>query len=452
MKIIIAGGGKVGAALTRQLSSEGHDITLIDSNQAVLDNTIEKYDVISVKGNCATSKVLEQAGIKEATLLIAATSEDEINLLCCLTAHTINPDLHTIARIRNPEYSEQIYQMRKIFALSLTVNPERQAAREIEKLLRFPGFLKRDSFAKDRVEIVEIRVGGDSILNGTSLSDLTSIVKCQVLVCTVLRDGEAIMPGGSFILKENDRIFVTAPTNELTTLLKNLNIITHRIKSVMLAGGGRLSIYLARLLTKSGMNVRIIEKDYDRCVMLAQLLPAADIIHGDASSLPLLESEGISECDALVSLTGLDEMNMVISLYATDHKVPLVITKFGHAEETSIFNRLSIGSIISPRELCCNIIARYVRAMHKQTGAAVSVHSIAAGKAEAAEFIVDKGTLHCDEPLKSFKIRKNVLIVCITHQGSTIIPNGDSCFCIDDTVVVVTVAGTALSQLNDIFE
>ena len=428
MKIIIAGGGKVGAALTRQLSSEGHDITLIDSNQAVLDNTIEKYDVISVKGNCATSKVLEQAGIKEATLLIAATSEDEINLLCCLTAHAVNPNLHTIARIRNPEYSEQIYQMRKIFALSLTVNPERQAAREIEKLLRFPGFLKRDSFAKDRVEIVELRVGEESILNGISLSELTSIVKCQVLVCTVLRDGEAIMPGGSFILEENDRIFVTAPTNELTTLLKNLNIITHRIKSVMLAGGGRLSIYLS------------------------QLLPAVDIIHGDASSLPLLESEGISECDALVSLTGLDEMNMVISLYATDHKVPLVITKFGHAEETSIFNRLAIGSIISPRELCCNIIARYVRAMHKQTGAAVSVHSIAAGKAEAAEFIVDKGTLHCDEPLKSFKIRKNVLIVCITHQGSTIIPNGDSCFCIDDTVVVVTVAGTALSQLNDIFE
>ncbi len=445
MKIIIAGGGKVGAALTRQLSSEGHDITLIDSNQAVLDNTIEKYDVISVKGNCATSKVLEQAGIKEATLLIAATSEDEINLLCCLTAHAVNPNLHTIARIRNPEYSEQIYQMRKIFALSLTVNPERQAAREIEKLLRFPGFLKRDSFAKDRVEIVELRVGEESILNGISLSELTSIVKCQVLVCTVLRDGEAIMPGGSFILEENDRIFVTAPTNELTTLLKNLNIITHRIKSVMLAGGGRLSIYLSQLLTKSGMN-------YDRCVMLAQLLPAVDIIHGDASSLPLLESEGISECDALVSLTGLDEMNMVISLYATDHKVPLVITKFGHAEETSIFNRLAIGSIISPRELCCNIIARYVRAMHKQTGAAVSVHSIAAGKAEAAEFIVDKGTLHCDEPLKSFKIRKNVLIVCITHQGSTIIPNGDSCFCIDDTVVVVTVAGTALSQLNDIFE
>lgn len=452
MKIIIAGSGKVGAALTRQLSSEGHDITLIDSNQAVLDNTIEKYDVISVRGNCASSKVLLQAGVKEATLLIAATSEDEINLLCCLTAHAVNPDLHTIARIRNPEYSEQIYQMREIFALSLTVNPERQAAREIEQLLKFPGFLKRDSFAKDRVEIVELRVNGDSILNGICLSGLTGIVKCQVLVCTVLRDGEAIMPGGSFVLKEDDRIFVTAPTNELTTLLKNLNIITHKIKRVMLAGGGRLSIYLAQRLTKSGMNVRIIEKDYERCVMLAQLLPSADIIHGDASSLPLLEREGISECDALVSLTGLDEMNMVISLYAADHKVPQVITKFGHAEDTAIFNRLAIGSIISPRELCCNIIARYVRAMHKQTGAAVSVHSIAAGKAEASEFIVDRATQHCGEPLKTFKIRKNVLIVCITHQGSTMIPNGDSCFRIKDTVVVVTVAGTALSQLNDIFE
>ncbi len=452
MKIIIAGSGKVGASLTRQLSAEGHDITLIDSNQSVLDNTIEKYDIISVRGNCATSQVLQQAGAKEANLLIAATSEDEINLLCCLTAHALNPDLHTIARIRNPEYSQQIYQMRDIFALSLTVNPEQQAAHEIEKLLKFPGFLKRDSFAKDRVEIVELRVDGESKLNGICLNDLTGIINCHVLVCTVLRGGEAIMPGGSFVLREDDRIFVTAPTNELATLLKNLNIITHRIKRVMLAGGGRLSIYLARLLTKSGMDVSIIEKDYDRCVTLAQLLPSADIIYGDASSLPLLESEGLSECDALVSLTGLDEMNMVISLYATDHKVTQVITKFGHAEDTAIFNRLAIGSIISPRELCCNTIVRYVRAMHKQTGSAVSVHSIAAGRAEAVEFIVDKNTLHCDEPLKTIKIRKNVLIVCITHRGSTEIPNGDSCFSKKDTVVVVTVAGTALSQLNDIFE
>lgn len=452
MNIIIAGSGKVGGSLTRQLSAEGHDITLIDSNQSVLDSTIEKYDVISVAGNCATSKVLMQAGVKEANLLIAATNEDEVNLLCCLTAHTINPNLHTIARIRNPEYSEQVFQMREMFALSLVVNPELQAAHEIEHLLKFPGFLKRDSFAKNRVEIVEIRVDGESKLNGINLSDLTSIVKCQVLVCTVLRDGEAIMPGGSFTLKEDDRIFVTAPTNELATLLKNLDIITHKIKRVMLAGGSRASIYLARLLSKSGMNVQIIEKDYDKCVTLAQYLPSVDIIHGDASSLPLLESEGLSECDALVSLTGLDEMNMVISLYATDHKVPHVITKFGHAEDTSIFNRLAIGSIISPRELCCNTIVRYVRAMHKQTGGAVSIHSIAAGKAEALEFIVDKNTHHCNEPLKSFKIRKNVLIVCITHTGKTVIPNGDSFFRVGDTVVIVTVAGTVLSQLNDIFD
>lgn len=452
MKIIIAGDGKVGAMLTKQLSAEGYDLTLVDANLKVLESTEERYDIMVVQGNCASMETLEQAGVKEANLLIAVTNADEVNLLCCMTAHGLNPDIHTIARIRNPEYTEQVYKMRSLFALSLMVNPEKQAAVEIERLLKYPGFLKRDTFAKERVEIVELRVESDHKLCNTALNDLYSIVKCKILVCMVIRNGKAIAPDGNFVLQAGDRIFVTAPTNTLTLLLKNLGIITHKVKRVILCGGGRVSYYLAQILLKNGIGVQIVEQDYERCIQLANLLPQASVIHGDASREFLLDNEGISNCDALVTLTGMDETNIIISLYGSNCKVPQIITKLGRLENNTILDSLPIGSIISPKELCCNNIVRYVRAMENQTGAALTVHTIADGQAEAVEFMVDEHTLHCGEPLKKLKLKKNVLIVCITHGAQLEIPNGDSSFVRGDTVVVVTGADRVIYQLNDIFD
>ena len=452
VKIIIAGDGKVGAILTRQLSAEGYDLTLIDANLKVLESTEERYDIMSVQGNCASMDVLEQAGIREADLLIAVTNADEVNLLCCMTAHGMNSNIHTIARIRNPEYTEQIYKMQNLFALSMMINPERQAAVEIERLLKYPGFLKRDTFAKGRVEIVELRVEAGHKLCNIALNDLYSIVKCKILVCTVIRNGRAVAPGGNFVLMEGDRIFVTAPANVLTILLKNLGIITHKVKRVILCGGGRVSYYLAQSLLKNGIGVQIVEQDFDRCTQLANLLPQASVIHGDASREFLLDNEGISDCDALVTLTGVDEMNIIISLYGSSCKVPQIITKLGRLENNPVMDSLPIGSIISPKELCCNHIVRYVRAMENQAGAALTIHTIADGQSEAVEFVVDRNTLHCGEPLKKLKLKKNVLIVCITHGMKLDIPNGDSCFEYGDTVIVVTGAGRVIYQLNDIFE
>ena len=452
MKIIIAGDGKVGSMLTRQLSAEGYDITLIDANPKVLESTEEMYDIMAVQGNCATMEVLEQAGVKDADLLIAATSADEINLLCCLTAHSMNKKLHTIARIRNPEYTDQIIKMREVFPLSMTINPEKQAALEIERLLKYPGFLKRDTFAKGRVEIVELRVDADSPLCDHTLADLDSVVGCKVLVCAVLRDGSAVAPDGNYTLLAGDRIFVTAPTDTLETLLKNLNIITHKVKRVMLCGGGRLSYYLAKQLEQSGISVRLIEQDYDRCVHLANLLPGVTVIHGDASDERLLESEGMDDCDALVTMTGLDELNMVISLQGTIRHVPQVITKLGRVDNSHILDRLPIGSTISPKQLCCNTIVRYVRALRNQTGAALTVHTIEDGHAEALEFRVDEGTKHIGEPLKKLHLKKNILVVCITHRGNQEIPGGDSFYEEGDTVIVVTSGDVVIYQLNDIFE
>ena len=261
MNIIIAGDGKVGSMLTQQLSTEGHDITVIDSNSRVLEATVERYDVIAVHGNCASMDVLLQAGVKDADLLIAATSEDAVNLLCCTTAHALNPKLHTIGRIRNPEYTEQIYRMRNVFGLSMVINPENQTATEIDRLLKYPGFLRRDTFAKGRTEIVELRVSSGSKLCNVRLMDLRSIVKCQVLVCAVLRDGAASAPKGDFVLREGDRVCFTALSQNLTTLLKNLDILTRRVRNVTICGGGRGSYNLASRLKKSGISSRIIEKD-----------------------------------------------------------------------------------------------------------------------------------------------------------------------------------------------
>ena len=451
MRIIIAGCGKVGSMLLAQLSSEGHDVTIIDSNPKVLQSSVERYDVMGVHGNCASLSVLKQSGVKDADLLIAATSHDEVNLLCCTTAHALNSKLHTIARIRNPEYTEQIYGMRDIFGLSMVINPENRAATEIERLLKYPGFLRRDTFAKGRTEIVELRVDAGSKLCNVPLMDLRSIVKCQVLVCAVIRNGSSIAPKGDFVLRQGDRLFVTALSENLTTLLKNLGILTRRIRNVTICGGGKISYYLAKRLEKSGIDFHIIESDWKQCQKLCEQLPNATIIHGDISDQEILEDSSFVSSDAIVTLTGLDELNVIVSLYAATQNIPQVITKLSHTQKRGVLNNLALGSVVCPRELVCNNIVRYVRAMESQTGAALTVHAIADGQAEAMEFLVDETTRNCGKTLKEIKLKPNVLLVSVSHGAATEIANGDSSFVPGDTVLVVTDGREVIRQLNDIF-
>ena len=450
MNIIIAGTGKVGLTLARQLAAEGHDITLIDEDQLILEEAVEQFESMAVCGNCASKEILLRAGVESANLVIAATGADEVNLLCCMTAHGLNSGIHTIARVRTPEYEEQIVTMPEVFPLSMTVNPEKQAATEIERLLQYPGFLRRDTFAKGLVEIVELRIDGESKLKDVALRDMSATVKCKVLVCAVLRGGTAVAPRGDFTLMAGDRVFVTAPTEVLATLLKNLGIITRRVRRVLICGGGRLSFYLADMLEKDGITVRLIERDRPRCVELASQLPKTAVVCGDGSSQSLLDNQGIDQVDAMVSLTGMDETNMIISLYGNVKQVPQVITKLSHGER-SIAHQLPLGSIICPKELCSNIIVRYVRAMQNQTGAAVSVHTIADGQAEAVEFNVETDSRNCGIPLKQLKLRPNVLLASITRGTETQIPGGDSTFQVGDTVVVVTSGRGILKTFNDIF-
>ena len=311
--------------------------------------------------------------------------------------------------------------------------------------------MRRDTFAKGRAEIVELRIDENSKLKDVSLMEMYRIVGCRVLVCTVLRSGNAITPGGNFVLKAGDRIFVTAPTSNLAMLLKNLGIITRRVRSCLIGGGGRITYYLANLLRKDRIRVRIIEKDPQRCRELAAALPEADILHGDFTNRAELEEAGLYDCDAFLSMSGVDEMNMITSLYASSRGVSQVITKQGRPENALLAGNLSLGSVICPQELCSNDIVRYVRAMENQTGAAVSVHSIADGQAEAVEFMVEETTRNCDIPLKDLKLKPGVLLTSISRGANVEIPHGGSVLKPGDNVVVVTTARGTLQTLNDIF-
>ena len=452
MKIVVAGAGKVGSSLVSQLVNEGHEITVVDRNTDVLEETMQMYDVIGVQGNAASMEALEEAGIRTADLLIAATDRDEVNLLSCLTAHGLNPDLHTIGRIRDKDYRAQAYKLRDYFALNYVINPEHEAAIEMRRLLNFPGFLGLETFAKGNVEIAVLKIGEDSALNGIKLSGMNDIVHCHVLVCAVQRNGECIIPDGNFVLRNNDLIYVTASSSNLSVLLKNLGIITRKVRSVLIAGGSLISYYLAKELESSGISSTIVEAKRQRCEELAMLLPNTRIIVGDASSQAFLDSVGIDDFDAMVTLTGLDELNIVISLYGNSRKVPHLITKLSHAENNRMLDSLPLGSVIAPKELVCSSIVRYVRAMQNKEGAAITIHRIADGQGEAIEFNVDKDTKYLGVPLKDMNLKPNVLIASITDGMNTEISTGNSKFKVGDNVIVVTNKTTSIRQLNDIFE
>ncbi len=455
MNIIIAGMGKVGSSLAEVLSSEDHDITVIDSDKSVVKTASEKYDVMTVSGNSATLEVLKNAGVKNADLLITSTGSDEINMISCITAKKLNERIQTISRIRNPEYYDQIYSMKDRYGITMIVNPELDASDEIEKLIRGPGFLKRDSFAKGKVQLAELKIESNSKLAGVTLNKLSSVTKANILICLVKRKDQVFVPDGGFTLMAGDRIYIAGSVKDLENLLRDLNIIPKKARKVIICGGGKISYYLAyKLSSDSSINVKIIEKDEDRCVSLASSLPNVNIVCGDASNISFLESEWVSDADALVNLTGLDELNIILSIYGQSVGVPNVITKLGRgtANMKFISDTANIGSVISPKELCCDRIVSRVTAMKNQTGAANAIHFIADGKAQAMEFDVNLNFKHLSKPLKDVKLKKGILLGCIMRKDHTIIPNGDTTVEYKDTLVVVSSSDRIIEDLNDIFE
>lgn len=451
MKIVIVGCGKVGYTLAKQLSMENHDITIIDNSSKVIEKTQETLDVIVMSGNGAALDIQREARVDEADLLIATTDSDELNLLCCIVAKRLGCR-HTISRVRNADYMNQLQFMRDDFGLSMTVNPEFATARTIFRFLQFPSFLKIDSFAKGRVELVELKLAENNVLVGKSLDKLTTELHLKVLVCVVERDNKIFIPKGDFVLRAGDKINVTAPRSELAKMIKRLGISTQKIRNVMIIGGGRIAEYLADELIKSGVDVKIIEQDTERGLELAARFPEALIINDDGSSHDVLLAEGIRETDAVLTLTGIDEQNLVISMYAEHIGVPKTVTKMNRSEYSELFSDKEIGSTVCPKDVIAAEIVRYVRSIDNTDASIITLHRIVEGKAEAIEFIANAQTAGLDTPLKDLKLKKNILIACISHNGNVIIPRGMDRISYGDTVIIVTAADEPIVELNDIFE
>lgn len=449
MRIVIVGDGKLGHSLARRLAEEGYDIVLVDKNADLLRASGNALDIGCVCGNGLNAEVLTEAGVPEADLLIAVTSTDEINILCCLVARRLGAR-HTIARVRDPECAKIVLSMREELGLSMTLNPEQAAATEIARIIRFPSAMKVDFFAKGRVEMVEVKVAAGSPLIGQPLAELYRKFHTRVLVCAVQRDGAVTIPRGDFVLQEGDLISLTATPNEITQFFRVLGLIGPKARTAMIVGGGRVSFYLAQQLIEAGIHVKIIEQNRQRCEELSDKLPRATVILGDGSDRETLREEGMAEADVLVALTGLDEENVVISMYAIADHVRKVIAKINHITFGEILEKTGIECVITPHLIAAGRILRYVRAMQSSVSSSMEALSkIVNEKVEAIEFRVREGFAGRDVPLKELKLKKNLLVASITRGGKLILPSGDDSIQEGDSVVVVTTL-VGLEKLDDI--
>ena len=405
---------------------------------------------MAVLGHGASRKVLDEAGARHADVLIAATSSDEVNLLSCLTAKKLGCQ-STIARVRSPEYTDDIVQLREELGLSFAINPEEACAREVFRLLQYPSFLSREQFAKGRVEVVRFKITEASPLNGLALKNLAGKIRMKVLLCAVDRDGQLVIPNGNFVLQPEDEVFVTAARADLVALIKNLGLGKRKVTQVTIVGGGLLGFYLAHMLSASGVGVKIIERDEERCFDLSEDLPDVDIVHGDGTDADVLYAEGVERSDALVSLTGIDEENIVLSMYARHIGVPTTITKCNRDMYADMFHKMGIDTVVSPKVNCAEEIVRYVRAMANSVGGQmVAMHRLANGKAEAMEFRADGSCKLAGIPLHKLKLKKGILVASITRGRETMIAAGDTVIHVDDAVVVVAETERGIYGLNDI--
>jgi len=449
MKVIIIGGGKVGYSLAEQLSREDNDVTIIDKDPDALRKANENLDVLCIRGNGVSTKVLYEAGIDEADVLIAATESDEMNMVCCLTGKKLGA-AHTIARIRDPEYADELSLIKNELGLDMVINPERAAAREIARILRFPQAVNIEIFARGQVEMVEIRVTGNMPISGMKIRDISEIVSSSVLIGAVLRGNEAIIPKGDFQIEEGDIIYVVGQPSSVTRFCKKIGLYVQKIKNVMLIGGGRIAYYLAKFLEETGMRIKIIESDHDRCLALSELLPEALIIHGDGSDDTLLFSENLQEMGAFVSLTGHDEDNLMLALLAKQAGVPKVIAKISRNNYLNLIKSLGIDSIVNPGQITTNLILLFVRGLKNALGNPIkSLYRIVNNQAEALEFTINESAGFLGIPLKYLKIPKDVLVAVIVRKNEIIIPHGNDFIKKGDSIILIA-KNRQVFDLNDI--
>lgn len=449
MKIIIIGCGKVGTTLAEQLSKEHYDIVMVDNSAQRIHEISESIDALIVNGNGSSISTLMDAGVDTADILIAVTGSDEQNLLCCLVAQNVSK-CQTIARVRNPVYNEELNFIQERLGISMTINPELVTAREIARLLRFPSAIKIDSFAKGRVELLKFRIKPEFELNNFQVSRLQEKYKCDLLVAGVKRGDDIFIPDGSFVLQDEDLITIIASPQHAAHFFNAIGLKTNQVRNCMIVGGGTIGYYLAKQLLDMKIKVRIVDRDNDRCEELSQMLPEATVICGDGTDRKLLTEEGLDRAESFVTLTNMDEENVLLSLYAKEQTSAKLVTKVNRLAFDSMIQKLDLGSVIYPKYITADYILQYVRAMQNSIGSNVeTLYHILDNRAEALEFIIREESPVVNVPLSQIPLKDNLRILCINRHGTITIPRGHDSIQVGDTVIIVT-THPGLHDIQDI--
>lgn len=449
LKIIIVGCGKVGANLVDQLSKEGHDITVIDKKAEKIQDITNTYDVMGLVGNGASYSTQMEAGIEETDLIIAVTDSDELNLLCCTVAKRVGK-CAAIARVRTPDYSEETGYLREQLGLALIINPELEAAREVARILYLPTALEVNSFAHGQAELVKFKVPEGNLLNGLSLAYLGKNITNDILICAVERNGEVYMPNGDFVLQSGDVVSFVSERHIARDFLKQIGLATKQVKDTMIIGASKAAYYLAKELLNMGISVKIIEKEKENCESLSVKLPKAIIINGDGTDPDILKEEGIETVQSFIPLTGIDEENIMLTLYAKQVSKAKVVTKINRVNYKQVINNLDLGSLVYPKYITSEAIIAYVRAKKNSMGSNIeTLYHMFDSRVEAIEFIVEENSKVSGVPIKDLKLKKDVLISFINHNGHIIIPTGNDEIEDGDTVMIVT-KNTGFTGIDDI--
>ncbi len=451
MQIIIVGLGKVGRTLVGQLSEENHNIVVVDRDPERIRNVSTMYDVMGIVGNGTSYSVLEDADLEHTDILIAVTHSDEVNLLCCVIAKR-KGNCHTIARLRNPVYSEERYFLRSELQLSMTINQDLEAAREVARLLRFPNAIEIESFSKDRIDLLRFKMPEQSKWFGRSLREIAPHVKQNILVCVADRGGEITIPNGDYVVEKGDILTIIAMPLEAERFFNDIGVKTNRVKNAMIIGGGSMAYYLLKILRNSHVDVKLIERDRKRCEELVEAFPEATITCGDGSDQKLLHEERLDSMDALVACTGIDEVNAILSKYAQGKVGKKIITKLNHIEFDEVIESLELDSVIEPKYLTAQRILQYVRAMANSLDSNVeTLYRLMNNRVEALEFIIRPKSRIIGIKLADMNIKPDTLIAGIVRDDRLIIPGGQDYFCEGDSVIVVT-TNLGFEDINDIIE
>lgn len=438
LHIILVGCGKVGITLIEQLSREGHDITVIDKSSDRIQEVTNIYDVMGVVGNGASYSVQMEAGIEQADLIIAVTDSDELNLLCCTIAKQVGR-CAAIARVRTPDYSKEVNYLREKLGLAMIINPELEAANEAARILGLPTALEVNSFAHGQAEMIKFKIPQGNVLDSMSVAELGSRITNNILMCAVERDGEVYIPKGHFILRQDDVVSFVSSRDDSRDFFAKIGFETNQVRNAMIIGGGKATYYLAKQLLHMGIKVKIIEKERSRCEELSILLPDAIIINGDGTDQDLLHEEDLAHAESFIPLTGIDEENILLTLYAKQISQAKVITKINRINFKDVISSLDLGSLIYPKYITSEAIIAYVRAKTDSMNSNLeTLYHMFDSRVEAIEFHVDQESAITNIPLKDLKLKTNLLISCISRNGRIIIPNGQDCIKKGDRVIIVT--------------